>query len=435
MLDLDQLKVLTVTDVTRRVKSTLEGDPALQNVLIKGELSNVRHHSSGHIYFTLKDEGARLRAVLFRSRAQSLKFRPEDGLGVVADGSIGVYEGGGEYQFYVENLYPAGAGALHVAYEQLRFRLQNEGLFDPARKRPLPALPRCIGIVTSPTGAAVRDMISVLRRRYPNIEILLAPAVVQGEAGPQSVVSALDLLHRDGRSDVIIAGRGGGSLEELWTFNDERVARAIAASRIPVISAVGHETDYTIADFVADRRAPTPSAAAEMAVPEKAALAREIHTLRTRVENGLRRRWQIAHDKFRLLSNSPALKRPHDRIKQARLRLDELLHRAQVAGRHRFQGGRKEVAALAGKLDTLSPLGTLQRGYSIVRTKDRVLRSASEVAVGDRVDVLLQQGRLNCVVESVSGSEPTLTFEGRKSVDPSPDAKRARVRRNRTANV
>ena len=287
---LGERPVLTVSELTQAVKETLELDARFQNILVRGEISNFKHHTSGHMYFTLKDEKSRLKCVMFRSHNARLRFRPEDGLKVIAGGRLGVYEVAGEYQLYVEELYPEGLGALHLAFEQLKAKLQAEGLFDPARKRPLPGLPRTVGIVTSPTGAAIRDMVSVLRRRFPNVNILLAPAIVQGDAGPPSVIRALELLNWRDDVDVIIVGRGGGSLEELWTFNDEGVARAIAASRIPVISAVGHETDFTIADFVADRRAPTPSAAAEIAVPERAKLLQDVRDQEERLRLAIQKR-------------------------------------------------------------------------------------------------------------------------------------------------
>ncbi|MCL4516400.1 MAG: exodeoxyribonuclease VII large subunit, partial [Firmicutes bacterium] len=285
----ETVQVLSVRELTRLVKEAVESRPALQNVLVKGEISNFKHHSSGHMYFTLKDEGARLRCVMFRTRNVMVKFQVADGMSVIAAGSVGVYEGSGDYQLYVEELFPAGAGSLHLAFEQLKKKLEAEGLFAPEHKRPIPACPRKVGVITSPTGAAIRDIITVARRRFPNIHLVIAPAIVQGEAGPASVVAAIELMNRLSDVDALIVGRGGGSIEELWTFNDEAVARAIYSSAIPVISAVGHETDFTIADFVADRRAPTPSAAAEMAAPDKAQLSGLLGSYRTRLRQALHR--------------------------------------------------------------------------------------------------------------------------------------------------
>ena len=269
-------QIYSVRELTAMVKERLTSDPRLAGVAVLGEISNFKHHSSGHMYFTLKDEHSRLRCVMFRRENMRLRFRPADGQAVIAKGDVSVYEAAGDYQLYVREMVPAGHGELALAFEQLKQKLAAEGLFDEERKRPLPVLPRRIGVVTSPEGAALRDIISVTRRRFPNMPILLAPAVVQGEEGPDSVVRAIRLMNEHGGVDVLIVGRGGGSLEDLWTFNDERVARAIAASRSPVIAAVGHETDFTIADFVADKRAPTPSAAAEMGVPYKRALLAHI---------------------------------------------------------------------------------------------------------------------------------------------------------------
>lgn len=390
--------IWTVSELTRAIKETLEGDERFINILVKGEISNFKHHTSGHMYFTLKDEHSRLKCVMFRSYNARLRFRPEDGLTVIAGGTLGVYEVAGEYQLYVEELYPAGQGALYLAFEQLKAKLQAEGLFDAARKRPLPKLPRTVGIVTSPTGAAIRDMISVLRRRFPNVNIVLAPAIVQGEAGPASVIRAIELLNRRSDIDVLIVGRGGGSLEELWTFNDEGVARAIAASRIPVISAVGHETDFTIADFVADRRAPTPSAAAEIAVPERAALLQDVRDQEERLRLAVSKKVRQLRERLGYLTKSAALTRPMDRINQLRQQLDELFYRAEITFRRSLEGRRRRLEALAAKLDGLSPLGALARGYAICRiaATGQVVTAASQVSPGERLKVRVREGELLC---------------------------------------
>lgn len=390
--------IYTVSELTRLVKEALDRDPQFRGLYVKGEISNFKHHTSGHMYFTLKDEKSRLKCVMFRGRNAALRFRPEDGLTVIAGGMLSVYEAAGEYQLYVDELYPAGQGALYLAFEQLKTKLQAEGLFDPARKRPLPKLPRTVGVVTSPTGAAIRDILSVLRRRFPNINIVLAPAIVQGEAGPASVVRAIQLLNRRDDVDVLIVGRGGGSLEELWTFNDEGVARAIAASRIPVISAVGHETDVTIADFVADQRAPTPSAAAEIAVAERATLEREIDSSLDRMIHAMRKQLRQLREGLGYLTKSAALTRPKDRLNQWRQQLDELLYRAETSFRRTVQEKRGRLEALVGKLDGLSPLGTLARGYAICRiaSTGRVVTRAADVRPGERLKVRVREGELVC---------------------------------------
>ena len=399
--------IYTVSELTRTVKGLLEHSPELSSVLVKGEISNFKHHTSGHMYFTLKDEKARLKCVMFRGRNAGLRFRPEDGMTVIAAGAIGVYETAGEYQLYVDELYPAGQGALHLAFEQLKQKLAAEGLFAAERKRPLPFLPRKVGVVTSPTGAAIRDIVSVLTRRFPNVDILIAPAVVQGEAGPPSVVEAIRRMNLRDDVDVLIVGRGGGSLEELWTFNDERVARAIAASRIPVISAVGHETDVTIADFVADRRAPTPSAAAEMAVPERAALGRDVAALKDRLARAEEKLLGRLRERLGYLEQSAALTRPADRVRQLSQQVDELVYRAGLAIARTLEARRSRLQALAGKLDGLSPLGTLARGYAICRRAGtgEVVTDAAAVKPGDDVRVRLRRGEIACRVTGL-GDEP-----------------------------
>lgn len=353
------------------------------------------------MYFTLKDDRSRLRCVFFKGRSAGLRFQPQDGMSVVVGGSLGVYEVAGDYQIYVDELVPAGVGELHLAFEQLKERLTREGLTDPARKRPLPPLPQTVGIVTSPTGAALRDIVSVLKRRFPNINILLAPAVVQGESGPESVVRAIENMNRRDDVDVLIVGRGGGSIEELWTFNDERVARAIAASRIPVISAVGHETDVTIADFVADLRAPTPSAAAEIAVPERDALLRELAGRIERMRVAQSRRIARHRESLQLLASRGVLVRPTDRIGQLRQQIDDLLRRAESSVVYRAQLRRERLEVLVGKLESLSPLKTLARGYSIctLKASQTPLTDASAVEIHDSVRVRLSRGELICIVE------------------------------------
>ena len=311
---------------------------------------------------------------------------------------MSVYEVAGEYQLYVDELYPAGQGALYLAFEQLKEKLAAEGLFDAARKRPLPKLPRTVGVVTSPTGAAIRDILSVLRRRFPTINIVLAPAIVQGEAGPASVIQAIERLNQRDDVDVLIVGRGGGSLEELWTFNDEGVARAIAASRIPVISAVGHETDVTIADFVADRRAPTPSAAAEMAVMERAILVQGVRDQRERMVRALEKRIRQLRESLGYLTRSAALTRPQDRLNQLRQQLDEMSYRMETSFRYETERRRRLLEALAGKLDGLSPLGTLARGYAICRIASTgdVVTEATRVRPGELLKVRVREGELTC---------------------------------------
>lgn len=397
-------QIYSVRELTAMVKERLTSDPRLAGVAVLGEISNFKHHSSGHMYFTLKDEHSRLRCVMFRRENMRLRFRPADGQAVIAKGDVSVYEAAGEYQLYVREMVPAGHGELALAFEQLKQKLAAEGLFDEERKRPLPVLPRRIGVVTSPEGAALRDIISVTRRRFPNMPILLAPAVVQGEEGPDSVVRAIRLMNEHGGVDVLIVGRGGGSLEDLWTFNDERVARAIAASRIPVISAVGHETDFTIADFVADKRAPTPSAAAEMAVPDKRALLAHIQGQYERLQSGVRRRIEQGRARLRLLESRPVLARPGELLLEYRQRVDDAEERAGRAARDMLDQRERALAAAAGKLDALSPVATLARGYAVARRADtgQVVRRSGQVAAGDELLIRVVDAELTASVKAVA---------------------------------
>lgn len=395
--------VYTVGEVTEIIKRRLTTDPRLSDVAVAGEISNFKHHVSGHMYFTLKDQRSRLRCVMFRRENMRLRFRPADGQAVVARGDISVYEPAGDYQLYVRELVPAGYGELALAFEQLKAKLAAEGLFDEARKRPLPLLPHGVGVVTSLQGAALRDIISVTRRRFPNMFILVAPAIVQGQEGPESVVRAIERVNVYGRVDVLIVARGGGSLEDLWTFNDERVARTIAASRIPVISAVGHETDFTMADFVADKRAPTPSAAAELAVPDKAALQTHLNNLARRLHVAARRRIEQARSRLVLLAGRPALAKPAELLRARRQLVDDAEDRAYRVVREAVDRKARVLAAAVAKLDALSPLATLTRGYAVVRRPDtgRVVRRGVDVAPGDTVQVRLCDAELDAVVQKV----------------------------------
>ncbi|MDB4894000.1 MAG: exodeoxyribonuclease large subunit [Firmicutes bacterium] len=394
--------ILTVRDLTLYVKRLLERDELLQRVWVRGEISNFKWHTSGHIYFTLKDDTSQIKCVMFRSAAGRLRFRPDSGMQVLLFGNVTVFERDGAYQFYAAEMEPAGVGALHLQYEQLKNRLAAEGLFDDELKRPLPVLPKRLGIVTAPTGAAIRDMITVSRRRFPGIDILVAPALVQGADAPASLIRALNLVARQPGIDVIIIGRGGGSLEDLWAFNDEGLARAIRECPVPVVSAVGHETDYTIADFVADLRAPTPSAAAEMVVPSRAELTGMIDSLRARLVTVARRQVERKRLKLKALAERPVLLRPQGRLLQDRQRLDELVRRLGYTGGQMVRRQRQSVAGLAGRLDALSPLAVLSRGYSITRDESgHVVKSVAEVSIGQKLSVMLHKGQLTARVEEI----------------------------------
>ncbi len=392
------MKPMTVTELTLQIKAALSA-ANFQNLAVEGEVSNFVHHTSGHMYFSLKDEKSRLKAVMFRSRNRGLDFVPKNGDTLIAVGALGVYEPNGEYQLYVDLLLPRGIGDLHLAFEQLKAKLKGEGLFADERKKPLPFLPAKIGVITSRTGAALRDILNVVHRRHPGVRILVFPAVVQGEGAAASLIRALALAETTD-VEVIIMGRGGGSFEELSAFNDESLARAIARCTIPIISAVGHETDYSIADFVADLRAPTPSAAAELAVPLRDELLGTVAGLRERAVGAVKR--QIASERRYLnqLSAAPTLRQPANIVRQLRQRTDELWTSIVRQHKHSLALRRARLEAGAGKLETLSPLKTLGRGYAICYDqKGQVLVEPGAVEIGARVGVRLHGGRLQCKVE------------------------------------
>ena len=392
----------TVSQLTGTIRRLIEGEPDLNDVWVEGEVSNFSRPTSGHCYFTLKDASAQLGCVMWRNVAQVQTYLPASGDLVLAHGRVGVYEAGGRYQLYVDQLRPAGLGHLYQQFERLKERLEAEGLFAPERKRPLPPFPRRIGVVTSPSAAALRDILNILSRRYPLAEVLLAPTPVQGDEAPPHIVAALEALNRRDDVDVIIVARGGGSLEELWAFNDERVARAIAASRIPVICGVGHETDFTLADFAADVRAPTPSAAAELVAPDCAELRARVagmaETLQTTLRGTLEeQRWRLAGQARALKHLSPAAQ-----LAQARQRVDDLLGRAQASMRHGLALRRQSLSGRAGRLAGVSPLGTLERGYAIVRHRrtEAVVRSVAQVAAGDVLGIRVADGEFEAEASS-----------------------------------
>lgn len=389
-----QREILTVGQINAYIKHLLQQDGAMSSVLVRGEISNFTHHSSGHMYFSLKDKTGSIKCVMFRSNAQRLQFRPCHGMEVLVAGYVSVYERDGVYQLYVEQMLEAGAGALHAAYEKLKAKLAAEGLFDQARKRQLPALPRRVGIVTSPTGAAIRDLISIIRRRAPGVSIYVVPAIVQGRDGVASICQSLDVLYQM-ELDLIIAGRGGGSLEELWCFNEEAVVRKIAQSPVPIISAVGHETDFTLADFAADVRAATPSMAAELAVPVTAQLAQELEQRRRTLEQRYGSYLQQKRLRLEHLSQHRFLQKPELLWQDRQQQLDDNSQRLAQAIGQQLQQKQQRLAAKAEQLEALSPLKVLRRGYALCETEAGVIvREPSQVAVGDRISVILEQGRI-----------------------------------------
>ncbi len=385
-----QLQPLTVSEVTRQIKLSLE--TSFSSVVVVGEISNFKQHSSGHVYFALKDESAQLAAVLWRSRTAFLAFTPQDGMKVIVTGRITLYELRGIYQLEVWSLRPAGLGELQVAFEKLKRKLEAEGLFEAGRKRPLPRFPLRIGVVTSRTGAAFQDILNILRRRFPAVEVILRPALVQGSGAADDVAQAIEDLNEAGECDVLIVGRGGGSIEDLWAFNEERVARAISSSRVPVVSAVGHETDFTIADFVADLRAPTPSAAAELVVPDKKTVLASIrdywYTLHQQVTTLVDdRQRHVLH-----LVRSHAFNRPVDLLHQASQRTDELDRRLSRAISHHLQLLESYAQALHHRISALNPRLILRRGYAMIHKGETVIGSASLLRANDEIKVEFHDG-------------------------------------------
>jgi exodeoxyribonuclease VII large subunit len=397
----DEPAVLSVSELSEVLRGVVE--QCFPRVWVAGEVSNCTRAGSGHIYFTLKDDNAQLKAVMWRSASQRLKFELRDGLDVIASGPIEVYPPRGQYQLIADKLLPQGVGALELALRQLQQKLAAEGLFDSERKRPLPRFPRKVALITSPSGAAVRDMIQVLTRRWKLADIVLLPVLVQGEGAAEQIAAALRIVGQIPGVDVVIAGRGGGSLEDLWAFNEEIVARAIAACPIPVVSAVGHEIDVTIADLVADRRALTPSEAAELVVPLDTEIRAELDRLSHRLRSALAQRARTARLQLDALAARRGFARPADRLHERGTQLDELEARLQRAMRANLARAHQECAAIAARLDALSPLGVLGRGYSLTKTlpSGQLVRSAAQVQPGDRLSTLLADGEVHSTVMSV----------------------------------
>lgn len=439
-------QIFSVGDINRYIKHLLEEDYQLQDIWVRGEISNFTHHSRGHMYFTLKDVDGVLKSVMFAGSNRYLKFIPKNGTKVIVRGNLAVYEQGGQYQLIVREMQPDGIGSLYLAYEQLRSKLQEEGLFKPEVKKPLPIYPKVIGVITSPTGAAIRDIVTTIRRRYPVVRIILLPVLVQGEKAPEAISQAIDMMNRSDFIDVMIVGRGGGSIEELWAFNSEMVARSIYASKIPVISAVGHETDYTIADFVADIRAATPTAAAELAVPHVLELRQKVDWLEGKLRNQLIGQLAQIGERWRRAHKSLLARHPQKQVESANQTLDRTVSRLQASvyrflkdhrlksqsfeQRLQFQNPRKQLQTLREqhsraqiqlikvgkttterhrnqwlyaitKLDGLSPLKIMGRGYSIIYKEDQLVKSVSQLDPGDGVKVELIDGTIDCSVWAI----------------------------------
>lgn len=396
--------VLSVSQLNRYIKMNFDADENLANIFISGEISNfTNHYRTGHLYFTLKDDSAAVRAVMFNSSAKRLKFMPEDGMKVIARGRVSVYEASGQYQLYVDDMQPDGVGALNLAYEQLKEKLQKEGLFSELHKKPLPPYPEKVGVITSPTGAAVRDIINVLGRRFPYAEIVFCPVLVQGDGAHLQLTDAVNLFNSERAADVIIIGRGGGSIEDLWEFNDEGLARAVYNSDIPVISAVGHETDFTICDFVADMRVPTPSAAAELAVPDANELQYALSALKNRmflnVSSGIADR----RSRLEYLTSKGALKSPDEMLSNRSQRLDTAFSKMLSSYENRIGGKKVEFISAATALSKLDPMSVLMRGFAFVSDKSgKNVYSSQALAKGDKINVRFHDGSAACEVKEIT---------------------------------
>ena len=399
-------QILSVTQVNEHIRRIMDSEPLLNAVAVRGEISNYKVYPSGHHYFTIKDDGAALKCVMFKSSAQKMKFRPENGAQIIAMGRISVYPRDGAYQLYCTAMVLDGVGDLYAAFEQLKVKLAAQGLFDQAHKKPLPKYPNNIGIITSSAGAAVHDMLRILRKRYPLTRVRLLPVRVQGVEAPAEIIAAIRYANRYKLADLLIVGRGGGSLEDLWAFNDEGVAHAIYDSQIPVISAVGHEPDVTISDFVADMRAATPSNAAELAVPDCAALYQQLDSMTLSIKTSVSRQLKTSRKNLTMLSDSPAMQTPYEYIKRRRKDLLILQNRLLAAQNSHLSNVRRRFTGYTAKLDAMSPLKVLSRGYSMTAKEGgEVVRSAKQIAVGEKIFVTLSDGTLQATANEIKEND------------------------------
>lgn len=395
--------ILSVTQINEYIRALLAQDEVLSMICVRGEISNLTLHRSGHIYFTLKDETSVLKAVMFRSSAQRVKFALKEGMNVIVYGRISLYTPSGQYQFYAEDIQPDGIGALYIAYEQIKEKLQKEGLFDSSRKKAIPKLPSTVGIITSPTGAAIHDMINVMGRRFPLTKLVLYPALVQGDTAYKSLIAGIEYFNKTKAADVIIIGRGGGSMEDLWAFNNVELAYAIAKSEIPVISAVGHESDFTICDFVADLRAPTPSAAAELAVPNVLTVKNDINKNILSVEKTLISKIQNYRKHLNMLSSARVLTSKENLLDEYKMKINLVSDRLDISMQSILRDRKHTYGILCAKLNAISPLNTLSRGYAIVQ-KDggKVFASITEIETGEKVQVSLSDGDFIAIVDQIN---------------------------------
>ncbi len=396
-------RIVAVSQVNAYIKNTLDADPILQNIWVQGEISNFKLHYSGHMYFSLKDGGGVLRAVMFKGAAASLRFMPENGMQILARGRISLFPRDGAYQLYVEEMEMEGEGALFIAFEKLKAKLRAEGLFEESRKKPIPAYPKCVGVATSKTGAAIQDILNILKRRWPMARVVLHPVSVQGEGAAEEIAAAVMRFNMEKEADVLIVGRGGGSQEDLWAFNEEIVARAVAASTIPVISAVGHETDFTICDFVADLRAPTPSAGAELAVPDVVEVRSMLSAMEKRMTNVFALSISRRRERLRMYGNR--LLTEKRRIEELMYTLDSFATRAETVMREKLEQAERQVLQGATALDALSPLRVLARGYVVASKEGKAVRSVDALRENDAVSLRLLDGTAACRVLNIERGE------------------------------
>ncbi|HHW66744.1 exodeoxyribonuclease VII large subunit [Defluviitalea raffinosedens] len=393
-------KVFTVSDINKYIKALIDMDYILNNIWVQGEISNFKRHTSGHMYFTLKDQNSAISCIMFRSSVYSLNFEPKNGIHVMVQGAVSVYERSGQYQIYVNKMEREGIGALYEAFEKLKKDLEAEGLFEKEHKRPIPPFPRCIGIVTSPTGAAIKDIIQISKRRNPNIDLVIYPVLVQGEEAPKSIAEAIKAMNEWGQADVLIVGRGGGSIEDLWAFNEEVVARAIYESKIPIISAVGHETDFTIADFVADLRAPTPSAAAELAVPSRIEYISKVSNIVRSLNQLIDRRISLYSNRLLGMQNRVIFKKPMELIYRRQQDLDDLEQALHKNINNKLRTYKTHLIHTINTLETLSPLNTLTRGYSIIMDHHgQTISSVKDVKINEDVNIRVKDGFIQACVK------------------------------------
>ena len=399
---------ITVTELNKYIKNKFEKDEYLTELLIKGEISNFKNHYTGHMYFTLKDENSLIKCVMFKTYAQKLNFMPKDGMKVIILGGVSVFERDGVYQIYVKAIQEDGLGDLYTKYQQLKENLEKQGLFNPEHKKKIPMMPKIIGVLSSQTGSVIKDIINVSTRRNPNVYIKLLPVPVQGEGASEKIAYGIDFMNKNKLADVLILARGGGSLEDLWPFNEEIVARSIYNSEIPIISAVGHETDFTIADFVADLRAPTPSAAAELAVPDIYEINKNLNSYKDRLRMALIKKVEFMKLRYEKCMSSSVFKEPTRRINDNYLKVDMYIKHLESIIRQKYKNEKTKYIELVSKLDALSPLKTLSRGYSLVEKDNEIVKSVKQLSVGDEIEIRFADGKVNAIVPKGTGYFGTL---------------------------